>query len=189
VERISRCLYPHPLRAVLQQTRVQLTPKLLAAIPALRHGLAKQIDLLPSKVALIGAEAILTNSLKTINLKCALREIDRGSDFQTFTPHHLTCFGQAVAVMKFTLAQRGITELVFTGRQGTSVVLRADQLIADNRRVTAGLAVNEGKLELSFSIYRHFDSLLDYVQVAVPLPGLEVNSHVSLPNTYFLTAV
>lgn len=161
----------------------------MAAVPALHHGLAKKIEILPCEAQLIGTEAQLTNSLKTINVKSELHELDRGQDFQVYNPHRLTCFGHALEIIKYTLEARGVTEVVFTGRQGTSVIVHSDRLIAGTRRVTARLAENEGKLEVHFFIYRSLDSLTDYVQVAIPLPGLEVNPHPSLLKTFFLTAV
>jgi hypothetical protein len=186
VDRIFRCINSHPLQVVLQQTQVNLSRKLLSAVPALRQEMAQAVEPLPFRGELIGSEAIVAHSLRAVNLSREISELDRGNDFGAFNPHRLTHFGEAVEIMKYILTQRGAAEVVFTGRQGTSTVIRTDELTARGRRVTARLAEEGGRLQAHFSIYRNLDSF-DYVQVAVTLPGLEVDRHPRLKNLYFLT--
>ncbi|MBN3032818.1 MAG: hypothetical protein JW873_01860 [Candidatus Saganbacteria bacterium] len=150
--------------------------QLLAEIPALAK-LAGRIEVLPfrSKVVVVDTGVRLADSLKRINRDSRVLELERGL---AFLPGELTNFGQAVDMMKSTLSQHGLT------RVGSHSVT---DLVARSRCITARLGANHGRMEIHFSIYRHLDSLLDYVRVAVPLPGLEFRPHPRSMGIFFLT--
>jgi len=170
----------HPARAALQQAQVELSRKLLAAIPALHPGLAGEIEILPFRGRLIGTDETLANSLRTIDEHSVVRELERGLAFNDLIAEELVHFSQAADMMKLTLQHHG---------QASVGAHSVADYIARSRSVTARLAAQDGRLELVFSIYRHVVSLLDYVQVAVPLSGLRVDRHPSVDDLYFLTAV
>jgi hypothetical protein len=171
-----------PSPAIIKRVAPKLSHQLLAEIPVMPADLAKWTTVLPfkSKFVVIDTGVKLAESLRRINRDSQVIEIDRGP---AFLPKELTNFGQAVDIMEFTRKQHGLT------RVGTHSV---GPLVAGSRSITAWLAVEDGKMELNFSIYRQFVSLLDYVQVAVPLPGLdrlELRPHPRLKEILFLTEV
>ncbi len=177
-------LTTRPLMTDFGEARVDLTGAHLAEIPALRGGLAEKIKLLPLRGRLIDTEGMLAHRLRSLRLRSEAREAERGEEFMILTPHQLTRFGEAVSLMRQTFELRGLAKVPFTGPAGVQKIFEVEQPVADSRQVTARLAVNEGKLEIVFSIYRHVVSLLDYVQIAVPLPGLAVYRHTERPGFY-----
>ncbi len=190
MEQLSRLLAEtRPFQDALYRSRVRFNRSHLAAAPALSGELSGKIRTFHCRETLIGSDAQLAHGFRQLAMRNGVRELERGKDFEVLTPLTVRDFGAAVALMRDTLKRRGIDKFSIAGPAGTEVEFPVDQLTAESRQTTAKLVVNEPRLEVHFSIYRNVVSLLDYVQIAVTLPGLKVDRHKSQPGLFFLTAV